>query len=510
LIKTVKGDGMGTQGKNTAHQYKDLGPDERLQLARELGIPLADDAARRAEFYKPADDSEELVYLRARRNALSGSVPRRRQICPALTAPGLDVLEDYMTGSGKRALSTTMVMVRLLSTLLRMPDIGKYVVPIVPDEARTFGMDGLFKVAGIYSPQGQNYRPVDADTLLPYREAADGQILQEGICETGAMASFMAAGSAYAVHGLPMIPFYIFYSMFGFQRVGDMIWSCGDMMCRGFLLGGTAGRTTLNGEGLQHEDGHSHILASTLPNLMSYDPAFGYEVALIVREGMRRMYEQQEDLFYYLTLYNENYVQPAMDEVLAQSGLSDESLMQGVLRGGYCFRRITTTDDAPQVHLLASGSIVQQALAAQDILAGDMGMNVTVWSITSYVQLQRDALDCARYNRLHPLDEPRVSYVERLFAEHTGVFVAASDYMKSLAVSIAPWMPAFYEVLGTDGYGLSESRPRLREYFEVNDQHIAAAALSALYRQRIIDGQELELRMSVLDVDVDKPDPREH
>ncbi len=506
LVKTVKGDGMGAQGKNTAHQYKDMGPDERVQLARELGIPLSDDQAKRAEFYKPADDSVEMTYLREHRRALFGAVPRRRQICPALPAPGMDSLQDFLRGSGERELSTTMVMVRLLSNLLRNKQVGKYVVPIVPDEARTFGMDGLFKVAGIYSPEGQKYRPVDADTLLPYREAADGQILQEGICETGAMASFMAAGSAYAVHGLPMIPFYIFYSMFGFQRVGDMIWSCGDMMCRGFLLGGTAGRTTLNGEGLQHEDGHSHILASTVPNLKCYDPAFGYEVALIVREGMRRMYEAQEDLFYYLTLYNENYVQPGIEQVQQEGGLDTDALFQGVVKGGYRYRGMVVSEDAPQVHLLASGSLMQQALAAQTRLVA-AGCNVTVWSITSFVELSREANACARYNRLHPLEPARVSYVEQLFSGERGVFVAVSDYMKSLAGGIASSIPGRYEVLGTDGYGLSESRPLLRRHFEVDDAHIVQAALVALYQDQAIDGQTLEKHLSVLDIDPDKPDP---
>ena len=308
LVKTVKGDGMGAQGKNTAHQYKNIPVEERVTVAKELGIPLDDKAAMAAQFYRPAEDSPELIYMREQREKLDGYLPNRNVSCAPLQIPDLERFKEILAGSGKREVSTTMVMVRLLSSLLRMPEVAKYIVPIVPDEARTFGMDGLFKAAGIYSADGQKYRPVDADSLLPYREANDGQILQEGICEVGAMASFMAAGSAYSVHGLPMIPFYIFYSMFGFQRVGDMIWSCGDMMCKGFLLGGTAGRTTLNGEGLQHQDGHSHILASTVPSLLSYDPAFGYEVAVIVREGMRRMYEEQEDIFYYLTLYNENHL----------------------------------------------------------------------------------------------------------------------------------------------------------------------------------------------------------
>ena len=404
-------------------------------------------------------------------------------------------------------MSTTMLMVRLLSGLLRMPEVGKYIVPIVPDEARTFGMDGLFKVAGIYSPQGQMYRPVDADTLVPYREAADGQILQEGICETGAMASFMAAGSAYAVHGLPMVPFYIFYSMFGFQRVGDMIWSCGDMKCRGFLLGGTAGRTTLNGEGLQHEDGHSHILASTIPNLLSYDPAFAFELTYIVQDGMYRMYECQEDVFYYLTLYNENVLMPDVGVVAEATGQNVEQIRQGVLAGGYRYQQHLQSADAPTVHLLGSGAIMQQALKACDFLI-EQNLNVVVWSITSFSELEREAQDCDRHNRLNPLDTPRQSAISRMFGDESGVFVAATDYMKKIPGGLAKWMPEHYEVLGTDGYGLSEARPELRAHFEVDHHHISQAALSSLYRAEMVDGQWLESCLSKLEVDPEKTDPR--
>jgi len=512
LVKTVKGDGMGAQGKNTAHQYKNMNAQERIALAAELGIGLSDEQAAAAEFYMPPIDSPEISYLRSHRDELGGPVPRRRQVCPPLKAPALEDLQDFLGGSGERQISTTMSMVRLLSSLLRHADIGRYVVPIVPDEARTFGMDGLFKVAGIYAPDGQKYRPVDADTLLPYREAADGQILQEGICETGAMASFMAAGSAYAVHGLPMIPFYIFYSMFGFQRVGDMIWSCGDMMCRGFLLGGTAGRTTLNGEGLQHEDGHSHVLASTVPNLISYDPAFAYELTIIVRDGLHRMYERQENIFYYLTLYNENYVMPGLlddadmhpDELESSAR---QEIVDGILAGGYLFRRGIVSEEAPWVNLLSSGSIMQQALAASERLM-EAGINVCIWSITSFTELEREALDCERHNRLHPLEAPRQSRVKGMFADQPGVFVAVTDYMKKYAAGIAAWMPDSYTVLGTDGYGLSESRPRLREHFEVDDQHVSYAALSALYRAELIDGQTLEGHLQKFAIDPDKVDPR--
>jgi pyruvate dehydrogenase E1 component len=489
LVKTVKGDGMGAQGKNTAHQYKNILVEERVKVAKELGIPLTDEEAMAATFYKPAQDSPEIQYLRDRRQTLDGYLPNRNVSCAPLKIPQLDAFKDIMKGSGAREVSTTMIMVRLLSLLLKMPEIAKYIVPIVPDEARTFGMDGLFKAAGIYSSDGQNYRPVDADSLMPYREASDGQILQEGICEVGAMASFMAAGSAYSVHGLPMIPFYIFYSMFGFQRVGDMIWSCGDMMCKGFLLGGTAGRTTLNGEGLQHQDGHSHILASTVPSLLSYDPAFGFEVAVIVREGMRRMYEQQEDVFYYLTLYNENYLMPDIDEILESSDLTQNDLVEGVLRGGYRFRG--AKDERAQVHLLSSGSIMQQALEAATTLE-DMGFDVAIWSITSFVELQRQAAEIDQHNRRTTSDKACTNHLQKMFGGESGVFLAVTDYMASLALGIAAWMPAGYEVLGTDGFGLSESRPNLRAHFEVDATAIINTALVGLHKQGVLTARNLK------------------
>ena len=482
LIKTVKGDGMGAQGKNTAHQYKNMSVEERVKVAQELNIPLSEAAAKAAEFYRPAEDSAELVYLRDQRTRLGGHIPNRQVHCPVLQVPPLEEFAEFLGDYAGREMSTTMVMVRLLSALLKQPELGRYVVPIVPDEARTFGMDGLFKVAGIYSPEGQKYRPVDADSLLPYREAADGQILQEGICEVGAMASFMAAGSAYAVHGLPMIPFYIFYSMFGFQRVGDMIWSCGDMMCKGFLLGGTAGRTTLNGEGLQHQDGHSHILASTVPNLRSYDPAFGFEVAALVREGMHQMYELQRDVFYYLTLYNENYPMQSLSQIAEQSQTDEATVRQGVIAGGYCCYRGLEEAEC-SVHILASGSIMQQALLAKDILEGSE-IGVCIWSMTSFIELQRDALACQQYNRENPQAQAKVSRLERMFQGESGVFIAVTDYMAALAQGIAAWMPAGFEVLGTDGYGLSESRSRLREHFSVDAVAVAEASVSALYRNR--------------------------
>ena len=487
LVKTVKGDSMGAQGKNTAHQYKNMSAQERIKIATELNIPLTEEQAANAEFYRPADDAPEMAYLRGQRATNGGWVPNRQVDCATLDVPEIAAFAEFLKGSGEREVSSTMVMVRLLSAMLRMPELGRYVVPIVPDEARTFGMDGLFKVAGIYSHEGQKYRPVDADSLLPYREASDGQILQEGICEVGAMASFMAAGSAYAVHGLPMIPFYIFYSMFGMQRVGDMVWGCGDMMCKGFLLGGTAGRTTLNGEGLQHQDGHSHVLSSTVPSLLSYDPAFGYELAIIVREGMRRMYVEREDIFYYLTLYNENYPMPDMADVLAQGALTQDQLMQGVLDGGYCFEPALTK---PDIHLLASGSIMQQAIKAKAELQ-ELGYGVSLWSMTSYVELQRDALAVAAANRRSPGAKTQNSKLFHMFGDVTGAVIAVTDYMASLAQGIAAWMPVGFEVLGTDGFGLSESRAALRAHFEVDADAIVRAALANLYRQGLIDEETL-------------------
>lgn len=498
LVKTVKGDGMGpsAQGRNTSHQKKNLSKEERIQCAKNYDLPLTEEAIERADFYCPDEGSAEIQYLQHHRRQLGGYLPAREVICPTLTPPELATFKEAIKGSGDRVQSTTSAMVRMLAHLLRDERLGKYIVPIVPDEARTFGMDVLFKVAGIYSPEGQNYTPVDVDTLVTYREAKDGQILQEGICETGAMASFLSAGSAYAVHGLPMIPFYIFYSIFGFQRVGDMIWSCGDMMCRGFLLGATAGRTTLSGEGLQHQDGHSHILASTYPNLISYDPAFAFELAIIIREGMRRMYQQQENIFYYITLYNENYSMPPIPD--------DDSCHEGVLRGAYCFKRSDRSGE--KIHLLASGAIMQQALAAAKLLQ-EMEYAVDIWSITSFNELCREADACERYNRLHPLAKQRRSFVETLFANEEGVMVAVTDYMKSLPNSIAKWMPRSYTVLGTDGYGLSESREAIRDFFEISPAHIIQAAITSLYTEQKISKTQLEHQLNQLTIDSDKPDP---
>ena len=499
LLKTVKGDGLGpgTEGANTVHQKKTLSAEERLDYARRLDIPLAEQDIRTARFYRPDDDSPEMRYLRARRESLGGFLPARDVRCARLRAPDIELFSDMLKGSS-REVSTTMVVVRMLSKLLRDEHVGRYVVPIVPDEARTFGMDGLFPQAGIYSPAGQLYRPVDAGSLAPYRESEDGQILQEGICETGAMASFLAAGTAYANYGLPMIPFYIFYSMFGFQRVGDMIWACGDMMCKGFLLGGTSGRTTLNGEGVQHQDGHSHLIASTIPNMKSYDPAFAYEIALIVRDGIRAMYDEQQDVFYYLTVVNQNQTMPALPEKVE---VRDE-IERGVLRGLYCYERA----EAATANLFGSGAVMAEVLEARDLLAAE-GVEANVWSVTSYNELVRDALRAER-ERLHSVDDDvEPAWLEQVLADEQGVFVAASDYMKSLPLGIAPWIPGPYSVLGTDGFGLSEARDVLRDYFEVSAPWIAFTTLSTLARCNRIP-RERALRFAAeqkLDLGRDNP-----
>ena len=497
LIKTIKGYGMqGYEGSNAVHQKKNLSADERVDTAQRLGIPITPAAAQQAEFYLPPADSPEVDYLRTHREALGGPWPERSVDCPSLQPPDLDLFKDQVAGSGERELSTTMAFVRMLAKLLDHPELGRYIVPIVPDEARTFGMEALFRKAGIYSAEEQKYRPVDSTTLMPYREAQDGQILQEGICEAGAMASFLAAGTAYSVHGIPTIPFYVFYSIFGFQRVGDMIWSCGDMLSRGFLLGGTSGRTTLNGEGLQHEDGHSQVIANTVPNLLSYDPAFAYELAVIIRDGIRRMYAEQEEIFYYITIHNENYAMPPMPD-----GVED-----GIVQGMYRFSTSSTqAKNGRRAHLFGSGAIMTEVLKARDLLEA-LDVATDIWSITSYNELSREALAVERDHLLHPERSSRTPYVRRLLENEPGVFIAASDYMKALPLSIARWIPGPYIVLGTDGYGLSESRPDLRTHFEVSAAYIAYAALAALAERGSVSADELEAAASRLKIDRDKPD----
>lgn len=496
LIKTLKGDGMGStiEGRNTAHQNKSLSEEERIQIGKSLGIPLSDKELASATLYKPKEQSLEVTYLKERRTELGGFIPNRQDNCPALKVPST-IFEEFYKSSNNRASSTTMVLVKIIAKLLRDKSIGKYIVPIIPDEARTFGLDGLFKFAGIYQPKGLQYKPVDADSLSYYRESIDGQILQEGICEAGGIASFMAAGTAYSLHNIPTVPFYVFYSMFGFQRVGDMIWACGDMLTKGFLLGGTAGRTTLNGEGVQHQDGHSHILSSTVPNLKSYDPAFSYELAEIIKDGMYRMYEKQENIFYYLTIYNENYVQPEMPK----------GVEEGIIKGMYRFIKAKKTR-TNKAHILASGSIMQQALEAIPILE-EYGISTDIWSVTSFTELNREAEECERWNMLHPLETQKQPYISQLLKDENGTFVAVSDYMKLWNGSISKHTPSNLTVLGTDGYGLSETRETIRDYFEISSKYIALAVLTNLLKQEKISKTVVQEFMQKYAIDAEKINP---
>ena len=499
LAKTVKGYGLGEsgEGRNISHQQKKLNEDELRDFRTRFGIPISDEDVAFAPFFKPPDDSPEMQYLRERRAALGGFVPRRTVVTMPLRTPENDLFQEFYEGTSGRAVSTTMAFVRLLAKLLRHPDLGKLIVPIVPDEARTFGMESLFRQIGIHAHTGQLYDPVDSDNLLYYKEAKDGQILEEGITEAGSMSSFMAAGSAYATHCINMIPFFVFYSMFGMQRIGDLVWAAGDMRCRGFLIGGTAGRTTLAGEGLQHQDGHSHVLASTVPNLMTYDPAYAYELAVIIQEGIRRMYEKQESVFYYITVTNENYPMPAMPD----------GVREGILKGMYRLRASERQDLRLRAHLFGSGAILNEALGAQRILEEQYGVAADVWSVTSYKELRRDALDVERWNLLHPKEGARVPYVTQCLAREPGVFVAASDYMKVLPDSVSRWFPRPLASLGTDGFGRSDSRSALRDFFEVDSRFITFAALAALARESAIGLDVVDKAMKDLAIDPDRANP---
>jgi pyruvate dehydrogenase E1 component len=502
LAKTIKGYGLGEagEGRNVTHQQKKLNEEELREFRTRFGIPISDETVADVPFYRPPPDGPEMVYLQERRKALGGFVPSRKVTAPSLTPPERELFREFYLGSGDRAASTTMALVRLLAKLLRDPRIGEWIVPIVPDEARTFGMEALFRQVGIYSHVGQLYEPVDHENLIYYKEARDGQILEEGITEAGAMSSFIAAGTAYATHGLNTLPFFIFYSMFGFQRIGDLIWAAADARTRGFLVGGTAGRTTLAGEGLQHQDGQSHLLAYPVPNLLAYDPAFAYEIAVIVEEGIRRMCQEQESVFYYLTVMNEPYPMPAMPE----------NAREGILRGIY---RLPMQEPEgadpkkPRVHLLASGAIVNEALEAQKILRQKFDVAADVWSVTSFKSLYRDAQEIERWNRLHPGGTRRAPYVTQALADSEGVFVIASDYLKALGESIARFLPGRAVVLGTDGFGRSETRQELREFFEVDRRFIVEAALSALCAEGEIESRVVAEALAELEIDTGKPDP---
>jgi pyruvate dehydrogenase E1 component len=497
LAKTVKGYGLGEagEGRNVAHNQKSLESSQMLLFRDRFKLPIPDGAAKSYSFYHPGDDSPEIKYLRARRQELKGSLPRREVRAKPLKAPPLEFWQEFLEGTGDKAASTTMAFVRMLGQMLRDKTMGELLVPIIPDEARTFGMEPLFRQCGIYSSTGQLYEPVDKDTLLYYREAKDGQILEEGICEAGAMGSFIAAGTAYATHGVNTIPFYTFYSMFGFQRVGDLIWAGADTRVKGFLLGATAGRTTLNGEGLQHEDGHSHLIASTVPNCRAYDPAFAFEIAVLIQDGIHRMYQEQRDEFYYITLMNENYVQPAMPT----------GAEEGIRRGMYLFRE--PQGAKAQVQLFGSGTIMQQVLQAQELLAEQFDIAANVWSLTSYTELRRDALSCERHNRWNPGKKVRTPYVTEKMHGASGPVIAASDYVSTLPDLLCRWIPATFTALGTDGFGRSESRPALRNFFEVDAAHITAATLSALARDQVITPKTATAGIKKLGIDVDAVDP---
>ncbi|MGC2183382.1 MAG: pyruvate dehydrogenase (acetyl-transferring), homodimeric type [Terriglobales bacterium] len=501
LAKTIKGYGLGEagEGKNITHQQKKLNEDELRVFRSRFGIPIADDDLQDAPFYRPADDSPEIRYMQERRKQLGGYLPERKVRSQPIAPVAETHFEEFYKGTEGREVSTTMVFVRLLGKLLRDPEIGKLIVPIIPDEARTFGMEALFRQVGIYSSVGQLYEPVDMDTLLYYKEAKDGQILEEGITEAGSICSFIAAGTAYANHGINTIPFFIYYSMFGFQRIGDLIWAAADMRTRGFLIGGTAGRTTLAGEGLQHQDGHSHVLALAVPNLLAYDPAFAYEIGVIIQDGIKRMYVDQESIFYYLTVTNEPLPMPAMPE--------GKDVREGILKGIYRFRTSTRKDAKLRAQLFGSGTIMYEVLKAQQILEEKYGVAADVWSVTSYKQLYRDGNDCERWNMLHPGATPRVPFVRQALKDAPGVLVAASDYMKVLPESIAQWLPRPLVALGTDGFGRSESRVALRDFFEVDAKHIVLATLTALAREKQVKPDLLQQAVKDLGINPEKANP---
>jgi pyruvate dehydrogenase E1 component len=499
LAKTIKGYGMGEagEGQNITHQQKKMGEDALKAFRDRFNIPISDEEIADMPFYKPPEDSAEIRYLKERRKALGGYLPSRRVNADPLPIPELKAFEAQLKGTGEREISTTMVFVRILTTLTRDKNIGKYVVPIVPDEARTFGMEGLFRQLSIYSSVGQLYEPEDVEQLMYYREDKSGQVLEEGITEAGGFCSWMAAATAYSTHGTAMIPFYIFYSMFGFQRIGDLAWAAGDMQARGFLIGGTAGRTTLAGEGLQHQDGHSHILASTMPNCVAYDPTFSYEMAIIIHDGLRRMFKQHQNIYYYITAMNENYPHPEMPQ-----GAED-----GILKGMYLLRKSTGKKQEAHVQLLGSGTILREVMAAAELLDRDFGVAADIWSVTSFTELRREGLDVERWNRLHPEETPKVSYVQQCLAQSNGPTIASTDYMASFADQIRPFISHRYVVLGTDGYGRSDTRKQLRKHFEVDRYWVVVAALKALADGGKLPASKVTAAIKKYGIDPEKPNP---
>ena len=494
LAKTVKGYGMGEagEGKNPTHQMKKLGEDSLKHFRDRFNIPISDEQLNDAPFYKPDEDSDIMQYARERNEAMGGFLPRRRRKGDELQIPDLDIFSSMLEDSGDREISTTMAFVRCLTALTRDKQLGERVVPIVPDEARTFGMEGMFRQLGIYSSVGQLYTPVDSDQVMFYKEAQSGQILEEGINEAGAFSSWIAAATSYSTHGIQMIPFYIYYSMFGFQRIGDLAWAAGDMRCRGFLLGGTAGRTTLAGEGLQHQDGHSHLQAQMIPNCVSYDPTFAYELAVIIHDGLKRMFERQEDVYYYITVMNENYPQPAMPE----------QVNEGIVRGIYLFDEI----DNAQIQLFGSGTILREVIAAQELLKDDFNIAANVWSVTSFNELKRDGERCDRENLLG-VDDATTPYLTKVIEPFATPVVAATDYMKAYADQVRAYIPQPYYVLGTDGFGRSDSRAALRAHFEVNRYYVVITALAALAKQGTVSRDLVRDAMEKYDIDPGKTDP---
>jgi len=499
LAKTIKGYGMGEagEGQNITHSAKKMAEEALIRFRDRFDLPLSDEQVREGDFYKPDEDSDEMKYLHERRKALGGPLPARRRTADALEAPPLSAFGTQLNSSGDRENSTTMAFVRILNTLLRDKQLGSRVVPIVPDESRTFGMEGMFRQFGIFSQVGQLYQPEDSDQLMFYKEDKKGQMLQEGITEPGAMSSWIAAATAYSNHGIQMIPFYIFYSMFGFQRVMDLAWAAADSRARGFLLGATAGRTTLNGEGLQHEDGHSHILSSVIPNCVSYDPTFAHELAVIVQDGLRRMYQEQEDIFYYITLMNENYQQPGLPE----------GSEEGILKGMYLFREAEAEEKGPRVQLLGSGVILNEVIAGAALLKEDFGVASDVWSVPSFTEVRREALETDRWNLLHPTEEPRQTYVEECLGGREGPVIASTDYIRAFADQIREWVPGRYRVLGTDGFGRSDLRVNLRKFFEVDRFYVVVAALKALAEDGAIEPKVVQQAIEKYDIDPEKPYP---
>lgn len=499
LAKTVKGYGLGLAGEaqNFTHSVKKLDMESLKEFRDRFDIPLPDAQLETVPYYRPPENSPEMTYLLERRKSLGGFLPQRKNTFAALNIPGLAVLKTILEGSGKREISTTMAFVRIISTLIKDKDIGERIVPIVPDEARTFGMEGMFKQLGIYSSTGQLYEPTDTGQVMFYREDKKGQVMEEGINEGGAFAAWLAAATSYTTNDFPLIPFYVFYSMFGFQRVGDLCWAAGDVQARGFLLGGTAGRTTLNGEGLQHQDGHSHILASTVPNCISYDPAFAYELAVIIEDGLQKMFVDKQACYYYITIMNENYVQPPMPE----------GVQEGIIKGLYLFQKNSSDASEKVVQLIGSGTLLNEAIAAAEILKKEFSVDADIWSATSFNELRRDGLATERWNMLHPLETPKKSYVEDCFEKTRGPVIATTDYIKAYPDQIRDFVSARYTVLGTDGFGRSDTREKLRHFFEVDRYFIVIAALNSLMNENMVDAGLVAQAIEKFAIDQDKPDP---